>query len=60
MMDPSYKKDGDGRVARRDGAETGGTERRMECLGDGAGQGAVGRPLYGIFEEGAQAPISVY
>ena len=32
----------------------------MECLGDGAGQGAVGRPLYVACEEGPQAPISVY
>ena len=46
-------------MARRDRAETGGAERRMECLGDGAGQGAVGRPVYGVFEEGTKPPISV-
>jgi len=47
-------------VARRDRAETGGTERRMECLGDGAGQGAVGRPVYVVFEDGTKPPISVH
>ena len=47
-------------MARRDGAETSGTERRMECLGNGAGQGAVGRPLYVAFEEGTKPLISVY
>ena len=32
----------------------------MECLGDGAGQGAVGRPVYVVCEEGAKPPISVH
>ena len=32
----------------------------MECLGDSAGQGAVGHPLYVVFEDGAKPLISVY